>query len=155
MHPKKLFLLLLIAAAVCAVMLVGISGCDLEQAGQAVQNAAGQAEQQLTDPNSGLQQAAENVNKMVPPATVVVQTIPFPGAKAVLGVLGLISVITNIILGWRKKTSDTALKEVVKGGQSFKKSVEMDDATIEKFKHAQDSEQSAATKQIVAVIKAA
>ena len=132
-----------------------LAGCDWEQASQSIGEVAGQAEYQLIDPNSDVQQAAEGLSGVVGSAVVLVQSVPgFPYAKIILGALSTISVLLNVIIGWRKKVVDTALKEVITGGQEFKKLIASKEA-IADFKVAHDKAQSTNTKKMVAAIKIA
>lgn len=79
--------------------------------------------------------------------------IPF-GASVLMTILWLLKRRKEKETAEDNASLETALTEVVKGGQKFKKAVESDGGIVKTFKVAMNDEQSAETKEMVAVIKA-
>lgn len=120
-----------------------------------IKTTATEVEYQITDPNSEVQEAAEKIGNLVGPAIILVKSVPgFPYAKAILGGLAIAQLLLSIILGWRKKKSDTALKEVVHGIELAKKELDKKGAgTSTSLKKALAITESTETTELVNKIR--
>jgi len=139
-----------ITILICGLIALGLLGCTPEDV-QAIGD-------QVTDPNGPVQQAAEQIGNAVQPLRGVVRAVPgFPFAQAVLGGLAVVEAFIGIILGFRKRTSDKALREVVIGNEALKDTDEFKKSSVlrSNFKTIHNGAQKApATRLKVAAIRA-
>jgi len=147
-------LTVLLIAITLAFMLV-FAGCNPEDTITAIQQGAGEAHYQATDPCSPVQVTAQQLKQMTDSATILVTTaaatVGFPYAKAILGALAVIQGVLALVLGWQKKQTQTALEQVVLGNEVLKK--KLPDSTNQIFKDSQIAQSPATQKQVAKIRK--
>lgn len=130
-------------------------GCQVDpyQAGYN-QRAIDQANFNLNNPASITQQAAATAAEIADRAAGTAAAIPyFPYKSELLMILGVVSAIGHGIQGASGKKKSQAIREIVKGAEAFKDQTG-DQIVKKQFNDNQATAQSAATRQIVAAIKA-
>ena len=122
--------------SVCVLLPVLPMACEPEDVSE--------FQEYMSDPNSDVQVAAEQIGEAIKPLQVLVQTTSgFPYAKTILAGLAVVQLAIGLILSWRKKAVATQLAEVIKGGEIFKKTA--DDKAVKQFQTAQDEAQTVQT----------
>jgi len=111
-----------------------------------------EAKEELQDPDSKTQKGAEWVEGAAKAGQQIVNAIPIPYKTEISWGLGILGWMATFVQSFRKKKSDTALVEVVKGGEDFRGDV--NEKVNAAFKLSQGLAQSNETRKRVSAIKA-